>query len=488
MKNEYLSLVSSFLKNKRSKPALLAELEAHIEDKIAFYEEQGKSREEAEKLAVEAMGEPEQTAVSLNALHNKKWYKQGANIAALAVLAVIAALFAFFALTSPVYLYSDVDNLHPHRIAVDLMSLSVFTAFTGLLYFGFKKKNLFIIKSVFVFILIQVIFNSVSIGISEEDPEFVMRILEFLAFLKPLRIFEPMGYLFGALFTKGPAGYVGTLLTESYFSADTSLYYILFSFAVWILLLVVTALIWSYINRNIMMKPCFKMKKLLGKLIIGIIIFCAVYYALIGCCALAASFNKESINDSADSEFARLKSFALTEDLSSDRSDEEIIKDMEKSGFKGEWSDSVREETLVSGYMYNGSNGYLLFTNSIIDEGDKEKTIYNLTCGVNDRESSFNSRLRCRGTDFLSVKEGSKLESFIKNPLFDKAAVISRTDDSLTLTFVLESGDPYDEYGEATLQFTDGKLSYNSTLENNEEETFEIPPDATSVPILGQFN
>ena len=147
----------------------------------------------------------------------------------------------------------------------------------------------------------------------------------------------------------------------------------------------------------------------------------------------------------------------------------------------------MREETLVSGYIYNGSNGYLLFTNSIIDEGDKEKTIYNLTCGVNDRESSFNSRLRCRGTDFLSVKEGSKLESFIKNPLFDKAAVISRTDDSLTLTFVLESGDPYDEYGEATLQFTDGKLSYNSTLENNEEETFEIPPDATSVPILGQF-
>ncbi len=486
MKLEYINLVSSLIKNKRSRPAITAELDAHIEDKILFYQEQGKTREEAERLAVEEMGDPEQTADSLNALHGVVWYRQAENIISLAALAAIALLLAFFALAAPVYMYSDTDNMHPHRLFTDLISLFVFTVLAAVIYLGFRKKSLFVVKSVFVFTILQIVMNAASGVFSSFESSFELfpQAYTFFAFLKPISFFEPLGYLFATLFTGGPAAYIGSLLTESYIPSEHGVFYLCFSWEMWLLLFVADSLAWSYIVKNSLMKPDRKLKKRVNALTKGLIIFCAAYFAVIGSCGIAASFNKDSIRDRSDSEFFKMKSFVLSEDLSSKRELEDIIEDIEKNGFKGSYVDGENEEIPDGAYMYSGRQNYLVFSNYYENGDDGEKLVYVLTCGVNDRGGFLNARQRCYGTDFLDFKQGYKLEKFMKNPLFDKASLVSKTTDSLSLTFVLNSGDPYSEDGEVTLSFSDGRLSYNSLLEDTEDETVEIPPDATGIPSL----
>lgn len=73
MKNKFLDKVAEQIADERSRKLITAELESHLLDKIDYYVDIGYSKEEAEKRATEEMGNPDDTAVPLNALHNNNF-------------------------------------------------------------------------------------------------------------------------------------------------------------------------------------------------------------------------------------------------------------------------------------------------------------------------------------------------------------------------------------------------------------------------------
>ena len=73
MTNRFIDKVSEQISDKHSRKLITAELESHLLDKIDYYVDIGYSKEEAEKRATDEMGNPEDTAVPLNALHNNNY-------------------------------------------------------------------------------------------------------------------------------------------------------------------------------------------------------------------------------------------------------------------------------------------------------------------------------------------------------------------------------------------------------------------------------
>ena len=70
MKNKFLEKVSEQIEDEVSRELITSELESHLLDKIDYYVDIDYSKEEAEKRAAEEMGNPDDTAVPLNALYN----------------------------------------------------------------------------------------------------------------------------------------------------------------------------------------------------------------------------------------------------------------------------------------------------------------------------------------------------------------------------------------------------------------------------------
>ena len=68
MRQEYLQAVAGRIKDKTARRQILEELESHLLDKIDYYTEIGYSPEEAEKRAVEEMGDPDDTALPLSTM------------------------------------------------------------------------------------------------------------------------------------------------------------------------------------------------------------------------------------------------------------------------------------------------------------------------------------------------------------------------------------------------------------------------------------
>ena len=94
MENKFLDRVSDLIKNKTARQSITAELESHILDKADYYEEIGYSKEVAMRKATEEMGNPDDTAVPLNALH-KKGVVKGVWSIITAVFSVAFSLLCF---------------------------------------------------------------------------------------------------------------------------------------------------------------------------------------------------------------------------------------------------------------------------------------------------------------------------------------------------------------------------------------------------------
>ncbi len=94
---EYLHEVSEQVRWRQARPALVAELEAHLSDQAASYEEGGMSAEEAHDEALRQMGDPVMIGQALDEVHRPK--TQWGLFAALTLLALAGmALQLYYAL------------------------------------------------------------------------------------------------------------------------------------------------------------------------------------------------------------------------------------------------------------------------------------------------------------------------------------------------------------------------------------------------------
>ena len=137
MKNDYLSVISKRIKDKNTQKQIYSELEGHIQDKIMYYKELGYSDDEAEKRAVEDMGEPDDAALPLRALHNGA----GRNlliIISLIFFAAVAVVPFFF------HKFNYADSYYRavyHLITVDFLSVAVVAGYIFFLIKAFKMKS-----------------------------------------------------------------------------------------------------------------------------------------------------------------------------------------------------------------------------------------------------------------------------------------------------------------------------------------------------------
>ena len=72
----YLAIVQEQIRWKRARPMLLRELEQHLEDQRDDCLKEGNSPEEAERLAVQDMGDPVTVGTELDAVH-RPWPQRG---------------------------------------------------------------------------------------------------------------------------------------------------------------------------------------------------------------------------------------------------------------------------------------------------------------------------------------------------------------------------------------------------------------------------
>ena len=137
MKNDYLSVISKRIKDKNTQKQIYNELEGHIQDKIEYYKELGYSDDEAEKRAVEDMGEPDDAALPLRELHNGA----GRNlliIISLIFFAAVAVVPFFF------HKFNYADSYYRavyHLITVDFLSVAVVAGYIFFLIKAFKMKS-----------------------------------------------------------------------------------------------------------------------------------------------------------------------------------------------------------------------------------------------------------------------------------------------------------------------------------------------------------
>ena len=137
MKNDYLSVISKRIKDKNTQKQIYNELEGHIQDKIEYYKELGYSDDEAEKRAVEDMGEPDDAALPLRALHNGAG-KNLLIIISLIFFAAVAVVPFFF------HKFNYADSYYRavyHLITVDFLSVAVVAGYIFFLIKAFKMKS-----------------------------------------------------------------------------------------------------------------------------------------------------------------------------------------------------------------------------------------------------------------------------------------------------------------------------------------------------------
>ena len=88
---EYLDQVEKQIRQEAVREEIRTELRQHIEDQADFYQESGMSRKEAVERAVEDMGDPVETGVQLDMVHQPQLDKK--LLISVAILLIVEAGF-----------------------------------------------------------------------------------------------------------------------------------------------------------------------------------------------------------------------------------------------------------------------------------------------------------------------------------------------------------------------------------------------------------
>ena len=135
MKNVYIQSVAERIRDKTAREQLIAELDSHLSEKIDGYIDIGYTPEEAEKRAVEEMGNPDDTALPLRALHKGSLNK---------VLLAVQILLLLIGTALRMLPYTPFRYNLPkqtHQWWVDVISLGFFAVSIFFLSVGLRRKS-----------------------------------------------------------------------------------------------------------------------------------------------------------------------------------------------------------------------------------------------------------------------------------------------------------------------------------------------------------
>ena len=490
MQNEYLEKVATLLKNKRAKAQILSELESHIEEKIDYYREIGYDEEESQRRALEEMGDPEETALSLNSLHNEKWYKIPFNIISLCVLAVIFMIMSFGVVNMDfTYDYTDTTHNFPHTITFDFLSCAIFAAFVVLLTLANRKNNKFVATAVFVFLVFVLAFSTLpfmkEIGYSFLETEyddigvFIILTRSFAA------VFQPMLYMLFTICTGGIFAYKDSVFSYSRVDEFAMPVFAVFSFLIYFFLIAWSVIIFVKITKRERLKSERGLSKILKMLSKATAIFVTANVFLMSIFTVFALQSLEIKVSDNEALRKRMIGFVVNEDLS--ESENKILNDMENAGFKTK----VRYDFIDRIHRYRENN------NEIFLGGydDEKYMMFDVYSSPENDSIPLNKYLRVPSDELKQFKTEGKaatLEEFMQSDVHDRAIGVMK--DGNVVTFYFLTDDYYQAldtpYSGERLEFKKGVLRENTTLydpfddiEFYEEETVSIP-DMTDIPSV----
>lgn len=303
MKNKFLDKVAEQIEDELSRELITSELESHLLDKIDYYIDIGYSKEDAEKRATEEMGNPDDTAVPLNALHQNKYRGAFTFIC----LVAVTALFMATVNASPLFCYvAEYSNL-THYAMFDFWSLIILTAYVLMIIYSQKNSH----KSVAIFIIIslgfQVLMSVISITLQGS----------FLLIIKFSSIFQPTVYAIMTIITKGPIAYIDSLFAYENieYSAINEWCYTAIPFIIMALLLLWAIAVLIKIRGNERMKGRkihLKITKVFKNIFI---VFLSVNFLITGICAVISRVEINSKSTEILAEREKIIDFVMNANL-----------------------------------------------------------------------------------------------------------------------------------------------------------------------------
>lgn len=203
---DYLRSVSGKIGDKTASRQITAELEAHILDKADYYTELGFSRSEALSRAVEEMGEPDDAALPLGALHKRK-NRLSLIIPSFALEAAVLLIAVFF---GQKFSYgSDYYTAVCHSVLIDFLSLCCIAVLLAVLFLAGRHSNRLLALSAGVTVLLISIISFAKAGFSHLQ----------------ISVFQPALWLPFTLFHKGATGCADSAFAYMYTPEGEKLFY-----------------------------------------------------------------------------------------------------------------------------------------------------------------------------------------------------------------------------------------------------------------------
>ena len=380
MKNKFIEQVTAQIKNKKARVQIEQELESHILDKIDYYVEIGYPYEEAERRATEEMGNPEDTAIPLNALH-----KNGKRIFERAIWVSICIIYFFASPLGADFNYQSDWYVISHSIGVDFLSLAFAAIFVFILIIAQKRHSKLLAGFVGGEILLICLVSLIKGGVGSV-----------------FSLFAPMFYAFVTIISQGFTGYIDCIFGYGYIpdslkpvlsALSATLIFILFA---WSLLLFVS------IYRKERMKTTKKMTRPINLIKSVISILLAVNFAVMAfATALAVSGLPQKIEDTK-LERSEMIETVISWDMS--KSEEELLSYLYGLGYKNYHSEDnttyINQKEL---YLYN-NNGVIM-----VSKFDETSEDYHLAYATTTQNST--QPLIVENDLAIGFKETSQMES-----------------------------------------------------------------------------
>lgn len=457
MENKFLNRVSELIQNKIARQSITAELESHILDKADYYEEIGYSREVAMQKATEEMGDPDDTAVPLNALHKSSVLK---NIGTVLSAILIAFLFFLGNIHCDSFCYANNNLDCPHFVKYDFISLAIFAGYVLLLYFARRRKNKLILLIIIDSFAIQVLLTYTTNTLFQESI-FVSDVTT---------LFQPLAYALVMIVTSGFSGYIDSIFSYSFIALppEGTAIYKGIATTLFVFLVVWAIAVYVEISRQEKMKPTKVFRKPLkySHYIVTVLLSLNFIVMSVGT-AVAYSDIDYKINETQTVR-EHMIDCLLNAEISADY--EEQLNYLAKSGYNA--TQDIRfdlHDTPDSPYvfLYN-SNMLRLFSN------ENDDNYYSVDVRATSSEASIVEKaLLCDSADREELSNygyGTSLDEFIWSRIYSKAYEVQRefntTDnggDRVTFDFRFDESTDY-EYNFVT--FEDGELTINTAIDD----------------------
>ncbi len=457
MQNNFIDRVWILIENKTARESITAELESHILDKADYYEEIGYSREVAMRKATEEMGNPDDTAVPLNALHKSSVFKNIGTILSV-ILIVVMLYFGNTHCNSFNYAYNDL--FHAHYVKYDFLSFAIFAGYVLLLYFARRRKNKLISLIIIDSFAIQVLLTYTTNTLFQESI-FVSDVTT---------LFQPLAYALVMIVTSGFSGYIDSIFSYSFIALppEGTAIYKGIATTLFVFLVVWAVAVYVEISRQEKMKPTKVFRKPLkySHYIVTVLLSLNFIVMSVGT-AVAYSEIDYKINETQTVR-EHMIDCLLNAEISADY--EEQLNYLAKSGYNA--TQDIRfdlHDTPDSPYvfLYN-SNMLRLFSN------ENDDNYYSVDVRATSSEASIVEKaLLCDSADREELSNygyGTSLDEFILSKIYSKAYEVQRefytTDnggDRVTFDFRFDESTDY-EYNFVT--FEDGELTINTAIDD----------------------